>query len=314
MELIQPQAVLSRRDEVIAEPEGGTKVRLANALVLTDFSPSSELALPCAVALAGQYNGKVIVTHVISPEMYEYAPPELALTMQGEIERYGNRRMQMLLSQAEFHNVPHEAVVCKGEIWDTLKQLVENFDIDVIVIGTHGRRGLKKTLMGAVAEEVLRLARISVLTVGPECRGAFPHYRPSRILYPTDFSEDSVQAMAHAVSLAESFGASLLAMYVTSKASEDPSTKTRFEEFFEERLQELLSGEASSVRRLEYRVKFGMPSDGILQVAAEEKVDLIVMGLRGAGSLHRSSHRLGTTADEVVSGACCPVLTVRRLG
>src|SRR5580765_6177363 len=86
---------------------GRKHISLGNALLLTDFSPSSEIALPCAVMLARQYDGKVTVAHVISPEMYEYTPPGLVAEVRAEIENYGNRRMQMLLSQAEFHNVPH---------------------------------------------------------------------------------------------------------------------------------------------------------------------------------------------------------------
>lgn len=292
----------------------GKRISLGNALLLTDFSSSSELALPCAVVLAGQYEGKVVVAHVISPEMYEYAPPELVPQMRAEIEKYGNRRMQILLSHAEFHNVRHEGIVREGEIWETLKELAETFEIDVIVVGTHGRRGLKKTLTGAVAEEILRLTRTPVLTVGPHCEGAAPQHRPSRILCAIDFSADSVRAVAYAASLAETFGASLVATYVAPTCSEDPSSRTRSQQFFEDRLQELIAGQISSLGRADYRVEFGTPSDGILEAAANEKADLIVMGVRGAGSLHRAVHRLGTTADEVVSGACCPVLTVRRLG
>lgn len=287
---------------------------LGNALLLTDFSPNSELALPCAVALAHQYEGKVVVAHVISPEMYEYAPPELAPQMRHEIEKYGNQRMQTFLSHAEFRNVPHEGIVREGEIWDTLKELTEVFEIDVIVVGTHGRRGIRNLLMGGVAEEILRLSRTPVLTVGPHCEGVAPPHRPNRILYASDFSADSVRAADYAVSLAQAFGASLVPTYVAPICSEDPSTRTRSQEFFEERLEELLAEQASAVGKVEYRVEFGTPSDGILEAAAREKADLIVMGVRGAGSLHRAAHRLGTTADEVVGSACCPVLTVRRLG
>jgi nucleotide-binding universal stress UspA family protein len=265
------------------------------------------------VALAHQYNGKVYVVHVISPEMYEYLPPELVPRLQTEIHNYGERRMQRLLNRPDLQQVPHEGVVREGEIWDTLKQLAEDFNIDVVVVGTHGRRGLKKALTGAVADEVVRLARTPVLTVGPQCRGS-PEHKPKRILYATDFSADSVRAMAYAISLAEAFGASLIPIYVAPQIGEDPSTRTRFQEFFEERLQELLAGEISAIRHCDYRVKFGTSADGILQAAAEENADLIVMGVRGAGSLVRAAHRLGTTADRVVAEACCPVLTVRGLG
>jgi len=289
-------------------------IRLGNALMLTDFSPSSELALPYAVALAHQYDGKVVVAHVISPEMYEYAPPELASEIRSKIEEYGNYRMHVLLSRAEFHNVPHEAVVQTGEVWQSLKELAETLEIDVIVVGTHGRRGLTKALMGAVAQEIVQSARIPVLSVGPHCGGEAPRHYPTRILCATDFSADSVRAMAHAISLAQTFSASLVLTYVAPHISDDPSSKTHCEAYFEERLQELVAGEASSLPRLDYRVEFGTACDGILGAATNEKADFIVMGVRGAGSLHRPAHRMGTTSDEVVSGACCPVLTVRRLG
>jgi nucleotide-binding universal stress UspA family protein len=300
--------------DVAAEPRTAKRVRLGNSLLLTDFSPSSELALPYAVALARQYKGKVYVVHVISPEMYEYLPPELVPQVRIEIRNYGQQRMQRLLAHPELQEVPREAIVMEGEIWDTLKKLVDDFHIDVIVVGTHGRRGLKKAFTGAVAEEVLHLAESAVLTVGPHCGCIAREHRPKRILYATDFSPDSVRALAFAVSLAETFGATLIPTYVTPQIGEDPSAKTRFEEFFEERLQELLAGQISTRSHCDYRVKFGTPADGILQAADEENADLIVMGVRGAGSLVRATHHLGVTADRVVSEACCPVLTVRGLG
>jgi nucleotide-binding universal stress UspA family protein len=315
MEILEAVTVMSCRESAAVPQRGLAKgTRLANALLLTDFSPSSELALPYAVALAHQYNGKVCVVHVISPEMKEYLPPELVPQIRTEIQNYGQRRMQQLLARREFQQVPHEAVVREGEIWDILKKVTEDSHIDVIVVGTRGRRGLKKALTGAVADEVLHLASSPVLTVGPQCRGIPPAHKPKRILYATDFSADSVRALEYAVSLAETFEASLVPTYVASQIAEDPFAATRFEQFFEERLQELLAGRISPVDSIEYRVEFGTPADGILQAAAEENVDLIVMGVRGAGSLVRATQHLGTTADRVVSESCCPVLTVRGLG
>jgi nucleotide-binding universal stress UspA family protein len=314
MELLDAGTVMSGEESsVLPKPETGKRIGLANALLLTDFSPSSELALPYAVALAHQYSGKVYVVHVISPEMYEYLPPDLVPQMRTEIKNYGHRRMQQLLTHPELLQVAHEVVVRDGEIWDTLKKLAEEFHIDVIVVGTHGRRGLKKALTGAVAEEILHFAHTPVLTVGQQCRGIAPDHKPKRILYATDFSADSVRAMAYAVSLARTFGTSLVPTYVAPRVTEDPSVRTRFQEFFEERLQELLGGQISTMSHCDYRVKFGTPAEGILQAAAEENVDLIVMGVCSAGSLVRAAHHLGATAERVVSEACCPVLTVRGL-
>jgi nucleotide-binding universal stress UspA family protein len=220
--------------------------------------------------------------------------------------------MLALLSQAEFHNVPYEGIVKIGEVWETLQELSDTLDSNVIVVGTHGRRGLKKSLMGAVAEEVLRLSRIPVLTVGPQCE--IGKHRITRILCANDFSPDSVRALTYAASLAETFNATLIVNYVVPLVAGDPSSRARSEQFFNERLQELVSCQASSLKHVEYWVEFGAPSDGILGAASSAKADLIVMGVRGIGSIHRASHRVGNTADEVVGSACCPVLTVRRLG
>ena len=100
MELLEAMTKPPRENsDVTPEPGAAKRVRpgnmkLKNLLLLTDFSPSSELALPYAVALAQQYEGKVYVAHVISPEMYEYLPPELVPQVRTEIHNYGQRRIQ----------------------------------------------------------------------------------------------------------------------------------------------------------------------------------------------------------------------------
>ena len=181
------------------------------------------------------------------------------------------------------------------KIWDTLREIADRYNIDVIALGTRGRRGLEKQLMGSVAEEILRLAHRPVLTVGPESREIPPEHKPRRILYATDFSTDSARAMAYALALAQEFGAALLSVHCTPQLSDDPQGRTRFEEFFTQRLQELLPTAANAKCRLEFRVEFGTAADGILKVANGSDVDLIVMGVRGAGSLIRAAHRFGTT-------------------
>lgn len=165
--------------------------------------------------------------------------------------------------------------------------------------------------MGSVAEEILRLAHRPVLTVGPESREIPPEHKPRKILYATDFSTDSARAMAYALSLAQEFGAVLLLVHCTTQLPDDPQVRTRFEEFFTQRLQELLPSVVNAKCRLEFRVEFGTAADGILKVANGSDVDLIVMGVRGADSLIRATNHFGTTAHDVVSEARCPVLTVR---
>lgn len=287
------------------------EVQFANVLFVTDFSPSSELALPYAIALAEQYNGKVYIAHVVSPEMFEFAPPDLMPEIAERIKTHARKRMEALVHETSFNGVPHEVLLKEGDIWETLREAAATYSIDVIALGTHGRCGLQKLLMGAVAEETLRLAHRPVLTVGPQSREFVPEQRPRTILFATDFSADSVHARNCAVSLAHRFSARLISVHVVSNVAEDPQTMTGVEQFFVQRLRELFPEEPGTQLEQELRVEFGSPADGILKVAASSPIDLIVMGVRGARSHSLGSRNFGTTAYRVISEARCPVLTAR---
>ncbi|MGA7560946.1 MAG: universal stress protein [Terriglobales bacterium] len=287
-----------------------SEIQFGNVLFVTDFSTSSELALPYAVELSAKYDGKVYIAHVISPEMFEFLPPALTSEIAERVKAYAGKRMQELVHETSFRGVPYEVLLEEGEIWETLKAAAAKYKIDVIALGTHGRCGLQKLLMGAVAEETLRLAQRPVMTVGPQSREFAAERWPRNILFAADFSTDCVHAMNCAISLAHRFEARLIAIHVVSNVAEDPQTITRFEQFFIQRLQELLPSPDMLLQQ-EFRVEFGSPADCILKVAGDSAIDLIVMGVRGAGSLAHAERHFGTTAYRVVSEARCPVLTAR---
>lgn len=243
--------------------------------------------------------------------MFEFLPPVLLPEIAERIKTYTQKRMDELVHETSFCGVPHEILLEEGEIWETLTEAAAGYSIDVIALGTYGRCGLQKLLMGAVAEEALRLAQRPVLTVGPRSREFVAERRPRNILFAADFSTDCVHAMNCAVSLAHKFTARLISVHVVPNVAEDPQTITRFEQFFIERLRELLPAPPGTQIQQEYRVEFGLPADCILKVAADSAIDLIVMGVRGAGSLARADRHFGTTAYRVVLEARCPVLTAR---
>lgn len=134
--------------------------------------------------------------------------------------------------------------------------------------------------MGAVAEEILRLAQRPVLTVGPQSREIPPERKPRNVLFATDFSIDCVHAMNCAVSLAQKFAARLTLVHVVPNVVEDPQTITRFEQFFVQRLQEVLPVRPGVPIQQDCRVEFGAPAERILKVAASSSIDLIVQQLR----------------------------------
>jgi nucleotide-binding universal stress UspA family protein len=155
------------------------------------------------------------------------------------------------------------------------------------------------------------LAHRPVLSVGARSREIQPEHWPQNILLANDFSLNCAGAIACADSLARKSNGRTIWLYVAANAPEDPQTRTRLEQFFCQRLQEYLMPATSFPGQLLFQVEFGQPAESILKLASSCDTDLIVMGARGAGSIVRGSSHFGTTAFEVVSQACCPVLTVR---
>ena len=250
------------------------------------------------------------MVHVTSPELYAYLPPESVNAVVDAAEASANESMRKLTRSGVFGDIPHTAIVKDGEIWDVMNALVSEHNIDLIVVGTRGRRGLSKLVMGSVAEEVFRLATCPVLTVGPH--GIDTPARPElrRILLATDFSVDSIRAINYAISLGEEFQARLIAVYV-APSPEDPCVRMRLTDFFTERLSELVPKEVTPWCDLEYVVEFGTPAEAILKTSRERQAELIVMGVRGAGAMVRTSTHFGATVHRVVTEAHCPVLTIR---
>ena len=308
------KAVAGRRPKIELlkrEPQLSFK----NILFATDYSPSSAAVLPYAKAIARHYGSKIYIAHVISPEAYSLvAPPKRDIALQ-QAQGYVKQRMASLLKRSNFQQIPHEVLLDQGEIWPTLSDMVDKHDVDLIVIGTHGRRGIQKMMLGSVADEIIRLARRPVLTVGP---GIPPEpsaeVRLHRILCATDLSSASAPAMDYSFLLAEEYGARLFLLYVAQKVDEKPEqAKSRLEEFSRAHKEEWGGARPKGAPEAEFLVKSGSPVERILKVATEREIDLIVLGLRSSSSTRTQplTHLPGLTAHQVVSLARCPVLTVR---
>ena len=286
-------------------------VSFRNVLFVTDFSSTSQLALPYAIALAEKYEGKVYLAHVVTPEMWEFIPPECVADLPQKITAYAQLRMDRLVAGADFQGVPHDTLLKQGDVWDSLREIVDDYAIDAIALGLGGERALQQVLMGSLADKIIRLAHRPVLSVGPRAREIEPNHRPHNILLAIDFSLNCARAIACADSIAEKFAAKLISVHVLVNAPVDPQTKTRLEQFFCQKLQESFPPATCSQSQRECDVEFGTPAEAILKLASARQVDLIVMGARGAGSVLRGTSRFGATAYDVVSEAGCPVLTVR---
>jgi len=255
------------------------------------------------------YGAKIFVAHAIRPE------PPLTVPLDPLPLEAGREWQQARLDLAEFlarnplEGVAHEEILLRGDLWDVISSVIEKNEIDLLVLGTRGLKGLKKLAMGSGAEKIYRQALCPVLTVGPSVAATSKPHLPKRILFPTDLSESSLRALPYALSLAEENQANLIFLHVVPLVPWQEQASTA--ETSRKRLQSLVPKEAEAWCRPEFVVRFDFPVESILSLAEQARADLIVMGVKKSAGISVTSHLPWTTASEVVSRAPCLVLTVR---
>jgi nucleotide-binding universal stress UspA family protein len=291
--------------------EAGKRIALNNILFATDFSPHSNAVLPYALAIARQYGAKLFGAHVVPSEDYLFTAPE---SWPAHIQQEEQLRQEVdARLEAQLGGVPHEALFGVGDVWNVLSQLIGKHDIDLIVVGTHGRTGARKLVMGSIAEKIFRQAACPVLTVGPNVvRQQKSVAEFNQILLATDFGEESVAAAPYAISLAQEHQAHLSLLHVLERPHVGAVDLESNSDFLLRRLQELVPKDTELWCNPEYFVQFGPPAERILEFSATRGVDIIVMGVRPThGIVSTVTHLAHTTAQHIVAHATCPVLTVR---
>lgn len=292
--------------------ESTTRISFKNVLLATDFSPVSEAAFRYAQAITRRYGAKIFATHVVAPGETPMVPPENWGACQQVLEEAARREMHELSERLQ--GIPHETVLGYGGIWDSVSALIAENHIDLLVVGTHGRQGLERLLMGSVAEEIFRRAACPVLTVGPSVSAsAAPEVDFKEIVFATDFSPEWRTSAAYAVSLAQDYQARLTLVHVVCEPVAGVTDMERITEARMKDLHAMVPHDAELWCRPEYVVDFGDPAQRILEAARERKADLIVLGVRSAARHLGAATHVGTaTAHTVVSLAPCPVLSVRH--
>ena len=283
------------------------QIAVENVLFATDFSRYSNEALSFALSIARKYGSKIHALHVISPPPLGNFPPTVEMqAMAAQALRGATEEMKGL--EPRMKGVPHEMLVRKGDVWEEMSAIVKNRNIDLIVVGTHGRAGASKLVVGSIAERIFREAPCPVLTVGPDVSGEPGSIADIHtILYPVDFSAESLAALPQAISLAQEHQARLYLLHVAPAPVPDSD-----EASLKARLRLLVPPEVRLWCEPKVFVESGDASQKILEMAEELAVDLIVLGTKHVSRFAGARTHLGmATAYKVVSHAICPVLTVR---
>jgi nucleotide-binding universal stress UspA family protein len=285
-------------------------IEFKRILCPVDFSESSTRSLAHAAALARWYEAQSTVLHVVDVPA-EFVIPETreeALsTMRRLVERAGVSLDAQLIAQA-------------GDPSTIIVDQALRMRADLIVIGTHGRRGFKRLLLGSVTETVLHEAPCPVLTVSPHTEAASSDVVTfKRILCPIDFSPSALQALGFALDLARQADGLVTLLHVVEWLPEDePRASAHFNvpEFrgymvndAKQRLRSLVAEEFRASCKIDDAIVSGRAHREILRAAEERSADLIVMGAQGRGGVGLAL--FGSTTQQVVRSAPCPVLTVR---
>jgi nucleotide-binding universal stress UspA family protein len=278
-------------------------------LVATDFTLSSKVAVSRALAIARRYNSKIYLAHVTPPEIYNSVPSELLHSAVKRNREHVRGEMSHLIRASGLTKVWYRSFLEEGNIVEVLLRLVRKHAIDLLVVGTHGRKGINRMLLGSVAEKLFRQAPCPVLIVPLDVGDGV---RTHRILYPTDLSRQSLQAARHALSWAEHHRAKMILLHVVQGAHlYSVADLNRERALVKNRLQQSVRWKRDLQVKIELEVEFGEPAQKINKAATEWRVDLIVLAVRSASPA--AAHMEEGTAYRVVRNAPCPVLAVHQL-
>src|SRR5215472_990868 len=282
-------------------------VWINNILFLTEFSPASNAALFYALSVARRFEAKVYVTHVV--ELPVGAPTAAAFYETTSAREDAEKKFNALLSEGKLDGVLHEMVLAEGSLWPVVEKIIAEKKIDLVVVGTHGRKAFSKIMLGSVAEEIYRKANCPVLTIGPENpANSESEMRPRCILLATDLQDEAHSASDYAVAMAERQGAELIVLHVIEDQVSDFGRAEQQRLASLARMEGLIPSEIPLASKATMVVARGRAADEIPQAARTYGADLIVIGLHGGKRM--AGHLPGTVAYRVVCQAPCPVLTV----
>jgi len=303
-------------------------IEIRRILCPTDFSDTSRHALHHAAALARWYEASLTLLYAHPPTVVAaYAPgvpllPGVLLTAQDRDATVQNLRQ--LAKEEVGAGVRVDCELRDGDATTEIVQSASDLSADLVVLGTHGRSGVERLAMGSVAEKVMRKAVCPVMTVPPRAGDLVPV--PSsmfrRVLCAIDFSPSSMSALDYASSIAQEAGGQLVVMHVVELLPEEMGVESSWANGrtiadylasaradSHAKLEAAVSEDARRYCEVQTVMTSGKPYREILREAATRESELIVLGVHGRNPLDLLL--FGSTSQQVVRRAGCPVLTVR---
>ncbi len=281
-----------------------------------DFSDFSVSAYEYALTLAEYYKAHLVTLHAIELSKYPYADYVGATGDFADLSRAlcagGKVRLREFVKKHSRDGAESQLVVDQGNASDLILSFARKHNVELIVMGTHGRRGFDRLVLGSTTNRVMRKACCPVLvvsnpahnvmTTGPEGK-----HRLSRIVYCTDFSIHSERALQYAISVAAEYGAQLTMLHVV-EGTPDPTTAEAIIAARTEQLDKLILDDQRKHLNVSIAVRCGKPYEQIVGYAKEVQAHLIIMTARGGDAVDRAV--FGSTTYRVIQLGPCPVLAI----
>lgn len=301
-------------------------LKLKKILYPTDFSRCADQVFYRALYLAKKYQAELHLLHVIvlhddDPHNPAYHFPDIE-EVHEKLKQLADDRMDTVMTSHQTDSVKIKKIKDRGIApAPSILEYAHKKSIDLIIMGTHGRRGLGHLFLGSVSEEVVRLAECPVLTIHEQKEPAALEALGS-VLVPIDFSDCALYALTYAKEIAAVFETRLQllhvveesihpAFYVTGKSSIFeliPDIKDKSEQ----QMRQLLKKSKGPDVKADFHVVEGNASQEIIKFAKSHSSGLIVIATHGLTGLKHLL--LGSVAEKVVRMATCPVLTVKPFG
>jgi len=287
--------------------ECSTAISFKNILFLTDFTPASQGAFSYALALARHFDARLYPAHAVAA----YLPTELeAPAMPDLLNKIEDAKRAALVELLKNKDVANTPLVTQQAVEDAVPRWINEHGIDLIVMGTHGRKGVERVFLGSTAEAIVRTAACPVLTVGP---GVTPktigNLDIKNILFATSLTKESDPAASYALSFAREEGANITVLHVLQTPAETHEDWEILAETARDEMKELAPFD-DAPGKAAFFVEPGDASTTILEYAKKLHPGLIVLGL--SGKTKTSTHFRRGVAYKVISSAPCAVLTARR--
>ena len=283
---------------------GTSPLVVKEILAATDFSDEATLAVKVAARLAKQFSCKLHVLHAVAPQVF--VSGVTPLIQRQDMEDAQKRLHEYCAKVAQLRLTKYDQVVVPEPATLAIKGVAEQQSVDLVVVGSSGRRGVGKLVLGSVAEAAIRGLHCPVLVVGPKC--LVRHGTLEAIVSATSLPMGSLRATQYAMSIAQAFGATLTLLHVLAK-------DTAKQEIAREKLsatssmRELVPADIELAKLIHIEVAAGDRAEEIVQTASRCNAGLIVMSVREHALL--ADHAPWATLSEVIRNAHCPVLAVQ---